>query len=174
MTLQHAEYQTSSDALICSQNALRILVMLCINASHEFIVNSRWCEPFAAAVDDALSVMRMGTENRRIGETNLNRESSRSHSVFTCIMESSSKGAEDGCTRVKFSRLNLVDLAGEPSNTCAHSFCHSLTLSLIHLLTHSLTRSLARSPIHLSVCSVNQSVLHDLVSHSAVQLSAHP
>ena len=27
-------------------------------------------------------------------------------------MESSSKGAEDGCTRVKFSRLNLVDLAG--------------------------------------------------------------
>ena len=64
------------------------------------------------AVEDALSVMRKGTENRRIGETNMNRESSRSHSVFTCIMESSSKGAEDGCTRVKFSRLNLVDLAG--------------------------------------------------------------
>ena len=57
-------------------------------------------------------MMRKGTENRRIGETNMNRESSRSHSVFTCIMESSSKGAEDGCTRVKFSRLNLVDLAG--------------------------------------------------------------
>ena len=67
----------------------------------------------AAAVEEALNVMRKGTENRRIGETNLNRESSRSHSVFTCIMESSSKGAEDGCTRVKFSRLNLVDLAGE-------------------------------------------------------------
>ena len=30
-------------------------------------------------------------------------------------MESSSKGAEDGCTRVKFSRLNLVDLAGGPA-----------------------------------------------------------
>lgn len=59
-----------------------------------------------------MNVMRKGTENRRIGETNMNRESSRSHSVFTCIMESSSKGAEDGCTRVKFSRLNLVDLAG--------------------------------------------------------------
>ena len=66
------------------------------------------------AVEDALSVMRKGTENRRIGETNMNRESSRSHSVFTCIMESSAKGAQDGCTRVKFSRLNLVDLAGEP------------------------------------------------------------
>ena len=60
-------------------------------------------------------MMRKGTENRRIGETNMNRESSRSHSVFTCIMESSSKGAEDGCTRVKFSRLNLVDLAGVPA-----------------------------------------------------------
>ncbi len=65
------------------------------------------------AVEDALNVMRKGTENRRIGETNMNRESSRSHSVFTCIMESSTKGAEDGCTRVKFSRLNLVDLAGK-------------------------------------------------------------
>ena len=64
-------------------------------------------------------MMRKGTENRRIGETNMNRESSRSHSVFTCIMESSSKGAEDGCTRVKFSRLNLVDLAGEPAAALA-------------------------------------------------------
>jgi len=64
-------------------------------------------------VEDALNVMRKGTENRRIGETNMNRESSRSHSVFTCIMESSTKGAEDGCTKVKFSRLNLVDLAGK-------------------------------------------------------------
>ncbi|KAL0025519.1 hypothetical protein WJX77_008758 [Trebouxia sp. C0004] len=67
-------------------------------------------------VEDALNVMRKGTENRRIGETNMNRESSRSHSVFTCIMESSTKGAEDGCNRVKFSRLNLVDLAGSERN----------------------------------------------------------
>ena len=73
------------------------------------LVPSPWC----AAVEDALNVMRKGTENRRIGETDMNQESSRSHSVFTCIMESSSKGSEDGFTRVKFSRLNLVDLAGE-------------------------------------------------------------
>ncbi|KAL3147252.1 hypothetical protein ABBQ32_002745 [Trebouxia sp. C0010 RCD-2024] len=76
------------------------------NLSEEIVLN----------VEDALNVMRKGTENRRIGETNMNRESSRSHSVFTCIMESSSKGAEDGCTRVKFSRLNLVDLAGSERN----------------------------------------------------------
>ena len=66
-----------------------------------------------SAVEDALNVMRRGTENRRVGETDMNQESSRSHSVFTCIMESSSKGNEDGFTRVKFSRLNLVDLAGK-------------------------------------------------------------
>ncbi len=71
------------------------------------------CVCAVTAVEDALNVMRKGTENRRIGETNMNRESSRSHSVFTCIMESSTKGAEDGCTKVKFSRLNLVDLAGK-------------------------------------------------------------
>ncbi|KAL0050716.1 hypothetical protein WJX82_005679 [Trebouxia sp. C0006] len=73
-------------------------------------------EQIVLNVEDALNVMRKGTENRRIGETNMNRESSRSHSVFTCIMESSTKGAEDGCTRVKFSRLNLVDLAGSERN----------------------------------------------------------
>ena len=32
--------------------------------------------------------MFVGTENRRMGETKMNRESSRSHSVFACVLES--------------------------------------------------------------------------------------
>lgn len=39
------------------------------------------------AVDDVLTLMRHGQENRHVGETRLNRESSRSHSVFTCTVE---------------------------------------------------------------------------------------
>lgn len=40
----------------------------------------------------------------------MNRESSRSHSVFTCVIES--KWEKDSATNFRFARLNLVDLAG--------------------------------------------------------------
>lgn len=62
-------------------------------------------------VDDVLTLMRHGAENRHTGETRLNRESSRSHSVFTCTVEKTSK-ASNGVTSVICSRLNLIDLAG--------------------------------------------------------------
>ena len=55
--------------------------------------------------------MRRGVENRRTGETKMNRESSRSHCVFSCSLEGNSKGT-GGLTNTRFSRLNLIDLAG--------------------------------------------------------------
>ncbi|KAF6254437.1 hypothetical protein COO60DRAFT_1665196 [Scenedesmus sp. NREL 46B-D3] len=61
---------------------------------------------------DAMRLMRTGAENRHVGETRLNRESSRSHSVFACTLERHSKSQESGVTNVLFSRLNLIDLAG--------------------------------------------------------------
>jgi hypothetical protein len=64
------------------------------------------------AVPDAMRLMKMGAENRHVGETRLNRGSSRSHSVFTCVLERHSKSEETGVTNVLFSRLNLIDLAG--------------------------------------------------------------
>jgi len=63
-------------------------------------------------VNDVLALMRHGQENRHSGETRMNRESSRSHSVFTCTVEKTSK-ATSGVTSVICSRLNLIDLAGE-------------------------------------------------------------
>lgn len=62
-------------------------------------------------MEDVLALMRKGAENRHVGETRLNRESSRSHSVFTCTVEKSSK-ASNGCNSLICSRLNLIDLAG--------------------------------------------------------------
>lgn len=59
-----------------------------------------------------MALMRKGAENRHTGETRLNRESSRSHSVFTCVLERQSKNQTTGITNVLFSRLNLIDLAG--------------------------------------------------------------
>ena len=46
-----------------------------------------------------MRLLRRGAENRHVGETRLNRESSRSHSVFTCVVErnmSERVGDDDG------------------------------------------------------------------------------
>ncbi|CAL5434631.1 unnamed protein product [Camellia sinensis] len=57
-----------------------------------------------------LGLLVHGAANRKVAATNMNLASSRSHSVFTCIIES--KWESQGVTRHLFARLNLVDLAG--------------------------------------------------------------
>ncbi|CAH8358439.1 unnamed protein product [Eruca vesicaria subsp. sativa] len=62
------------------------------------------------SVQDILGLITQGSLNRKVGATNMNRESSRSHSVFTCVIES--RWEKDSTTNMRFARLNLVDLAG--------------------------------------------------------------
>ncbi|XP_015061958.1 kinesin-like protein KIN-12D isoform X1 [Solanum pennellii] len=61
-------------------------------------------------VGDILKLLTQGSLNRKVAATNMNRESSRSHSVFTCIIES--RWEKNSTDNFRFSRLNLVDLAG--------------------------------------------------------------
>ncbi|KAL3614024.1 Kinesin-like protein KIN-7D, mitochondrial [Castilleja foliolosa] len=62
----------------------------------------------------ALSFIAAGEEHRHVGSNNFNLFSSRSHTIFTMMIESSSHGDEyDG---VIFSQLNLIDLAGSESS----------------------------------------------------------
>ncbi|VAI27870.1 hypothetical protein VPH35_088464 [Triticum aestivum] len=61
-------------------------------------------------VNDIIKLLMQGSMNRKVAATNMNRESSRSHSVFTCIIESTWE--KDSTTNLRFARLNLVDLAG--------------------------------------------------------------
>ncbi|KAI3446035.1 hypothetical protein Pfo_002700 [Paulownia fortunei] len=61
-------------------------------------------------VGDILQLLTQGSSNRKVAATNMNRESSRSHSVFTCVIES--RWEKDSATNFRFARLNLVDLAG--------------------------------------------------------------
>ncbi|KAK2579324.1 hypothetical protein KPH14_008276 [Odynerus spinipes] len=61
--------------------------------------------------EHVLSIMKKGDKNRRIGETNMNERSSRSHTIFRITIESRESDADsDGAIQV--SQLNLVDLAG--------------------------------------------------------------
>ena len=52
----------------------------------------------------------MGMKNRHTGETMMNRESSRSHSVFTISL--SCRIEDDGKKVLKTPKLHFVDLAG--------------------------------------------------------------
>lgn len=54
--------------------------------------------------------MMIGFKNRAVGETVMNKDSSRSHSIFTIRVES--EFTDDNGERFTAGKLNLVDLAG--------------------------------------------------------------
>ncbi|XP_077240478.1 phragmoplast orienting kinesin 1 isoform X2 [Tasmannia lanceolata] len=64
-------------------------------------------------VMDVVELLLQGAANRKMAATHMNSESSRSHSVFTCVIES--RWEKDSMTHLRFGRLNLVDLAGSES-----------------------------------------------------------
>jgi hypothetical protein len=114
-----------------------------------------------------MRLMRTGAENRHVGETRLNRESSRSHSVFTCVLERQSKSQATGITNVLFSRLNLIDLAGGLVAFC-RLFCASAGCSCtnsVHASPHGkcyalgLPGAIRCKPFMRRACSWRQSVL---------------
>jgi hypothetical protein len=61
--------------------------------------------------EDMLEVFNEGYINRHVGATSMNKDSSRSHSIFTITMESSEVGP-DGKAHIRVGKLNIVDLAG--------------------------------------------------------------
>ncbi|KAH7307152.1 hypothetical protein KP509_22G048200 [Ceratopteris richardii] len=69
-------------------------------------------EEFVSCPSEVFHLMTKGLGNRKIASTGMNIESSRSHTLFTCIIESRCKSMSDGISSVRTSRMNLVDLAG--------------------------------------------------------------
>ena len=63
-----------------------------------------------ACEEEALNLLFEGETNRSIGSHILNKESSRSHCIFTIRVES--KSMTTGDEKYTLSKLNLVDLAG--------------------------------------------------------------
>ena len=67
--------------------------------------------------EDILALMQRAQERRRVGETKMNKQSSRSHCVFT-MRVSSKRQLEDGSIMECSGKLHMVDLAG---SECAKS-----------------------------------------------------
>ncbi|KAL7593130.1 hypothetical protein Lser_V15G34581 [Lactuca serriola] len=77
-----------------------------------YVENLTECE--VHTMGDILRLLSRGSANRRVAATNMNRESSRSHSVFTRVIES--RWEKDSTSNLRFARLNLVDLDGSESH----------------------------------------------------------
>ncbi|CUA77623.1 Kinesin-like protein bimC [Aspergillus nidulans FGSC A4] [Rhizoctonia solani] len=60
---------------------------------------------------DAIEILRKGSERRQIAATKFNDHSSRSHSIFTLTVHTK-ETSSDGNDLIKTGKLNLVDLAG--------------------------------------------------------------
>eukprot|EP00890_Picochlorum_soloecismus_P005045 jgi/Picsp_1/5541/NSC_02900-R1_protein len=68
-------------------------------------------EEIASTPSQVMDLLSKGEEHRHVGETRMNKSSSRSHTIFRMVIESRSRNADDdGAIRV--STLTLVDLAG--------------------------------------------------------------
>ena len=61
---------------------------------------------------DVMAVVSEGHRNRRVGSHELNKDSSRSHSILTFHVESETIDPHDGHTIVNFGKVCFVDLAG--------------------------------------------------------------
>eukprot|EP00250_Pteridium_aquilinum_P014494 c22026_g2_i1 orf=310-4080(+) len=64
----------------------------------------------------ALSLIAAGEEHRHVGSNNFNLLSSRSHTIFTLTIESSSHTGDCYDDEITLSQLNLIDLAGSESS----------------------------------------------------------
>eukprot|EP00887_Chlorella_sp_A99_P006286 scaffold3.g6286.t1 len=67
-------------------------------------------EHAVVSVGDVLALLARGAQHRHTAATRINSESSRSHMVFTCCIES--RTMDEAGVTVRTSQLNLVDLAG--------------------------------------------------------------
>ncbi|XP_072989337.1 kinesin-like protein KIN-12C isoform X2 [Typha latifolia] len=74
-------------------------------------------DEYVMTVEEVTQILIKGLSNRKIGATSMNSKSSRSHIIFTCIIESWCKsllqGPSSSCfSSSKTSKISLVDLAG--------------------------------------------------------------
>ncbi|KAF4801341.1 Kinesin-like protein KIF15 [Turdus rufiventris] len=76
-------------------------------------------EQVVSSAAEAYQVLTKGWRNRRVASTSMNRESSRSHAVFTITVESMEKNSE--VVNIRSSLLNLVDLAGSERQKDTHT-----------------------------------------------------
>ncbi|XWS09720.1 hypothetical protein CRYUN_Cryun39dG0013400 [Craigia yunnanensis] len=74
-------------------------------------------EEYVSSYEDVTQILIKGLSSRKVGATTVNSKSSRSHIVFTFVIETWCKGVSSKCfSSSKTSRISLIDLAGLDRN----------------------------------------------------------
>ncbi|XP_076911158.1 kinesin-like protein KIN-12C [Bidens hawaiensis] len=84
------------------------------DSKHGFYVENL-TEEYVTDNEDVTQILIKGLSNRKVGATSINSTSSRSHVVFTCVIESWCK-VKTNCGSSKTSKITLMDLAGLKKN----------------------------------------------------------
>ncbi|KQK14307.1 kinesin-like protein KIN-12C [Brachypodium distachyon] len=82
-------------------------------------------DEYVSTVEDVNQILMKGLSKRKIGTDSMNLKNSRSHVIFTCVIEAWSKDfSSNGFSSSKTSRITFVDLAGvdmdEPDGASKH------------------------------------------------------
>ncbi|CAF0982889.1 unnamed protein product [Adineta steineri] len=83
------------------------------------VQNLTWHQ--CSSVLDCERLMDKGNRSRATGATLMNKDSSRSHSIFTIVTEMCNKSELDGKEHIRAGKLNLVDLAGSERQSKTHA-----------------------------------------------------
>eukprot|EP01083_Nonionella_stella_P066084 173777_1 len=124
-------------------------------------------EVVAMTKDTVTRALQLGEENRHVGQTSLNRDSSRSHTILSLSLESRSKVSLQSHTprtprdraQVTVSVLNLVDLAGSER---ASAHVHNDTDGLSNFPTSKEGGFINRSLFHLGTVIEKLSTLKNV------------
>lgn len=64
------------------------------------------------SIQDLIAVLHEGIKNRHCGSHELNKDSSRSHSILTVYLISETESKEDNHVFKRYGKISFVDLAG--------------------------------------------------------------
>jgi kinesin family protein 12 len=64
------------------------------------------------SIQDLIAVLHEGIKNRHSGSHELNKDSSRSHSILTVYLISETESKEDNHVFKRYGKISFVDLAG--------------------------------------------------------------
>ena len=100
---------TRSSNLNPNDDSSSFLPKVALLEDDDGVIHARGCSAHrAGSEEEALNLLFLGDVNRAVAETPMNLQSSRSHCVFTMVVER----REPGALTVRRGKLNLVDLAG--------------------------------------------------------------
>ncbi|KAK4683756.1 hypothetical protein P7C73_g6472, partial [Tremellales sp. Uapishka_1] len=105
--------ETLRDLLNFKKGALRDDEKPAIHTAKGKVYVDPLVEEIVSCPQDVVDLLERGNAGRKIGATDWNDRSSRSHCVFTIIIESRPRDEDEGGDGdIRLSRLNLIDLAG--------------------------------------------------------------